>query len=129
MHMNAGKEFVKSRGVDISKGQNSPSGLWWVDETTGTGPSPKATDRVKVHYSGWLTDGTKFDSSFDRGQPSEFKLNGVIKGWTEGVGAMKVGGKRWLVLPPDLAYGDRGAPPVIEGGAVLVFLVELLGIR
>jgi FKBP-type peptidyl-prolyl cis-trans isomerase FkpA len=127
--MEAGKKFVKSQGVDIDKGQDSPSGMWWVDETAGSGGSPKATDRVKVHYSGWLTNGTKFDSSYDRGQPAEFRLNGVIKGWTEGVGSMKVGGKRWLVLPPDLAYGDRGAPPVIEGGAVLVFVVELLGIR
>ena len=127
--MEAGKEFVKKQGVDIDKGQSSPSGLWWVDETVGTGASHKPTDRVKVHYSGWLPDGTKFDSSYDRHQPAEFKLNGVIKGWTECVGAMKVGGKRWLVLPPDLAYGDRGAPPDIAGGAVLVFLVELLGVR
>ncbi|HVP10558.1 MAG TPA: FKBP-type peptidyl-prolyl cis-trans isomerase, partial [Phycisphaerae bacterium] len=91
--------------------------------------SPKPTDRVKVHYTGWLTDGTKFDSSHDRRQPAEFRLNQVIAGWTEGVGAMKVGGKRWLVLPPDLAYGERGAPPVIGSNAVLVFAVELLGIR
>jgi FKBP-type peptidyl-prolyl cis-trans isomerase FkpA len=127
--MEAGKEFVKSQGVDIGKGQSTPSGLWWVDVTAGTGTSPKPTDRVKVHYSGWLTNGTKFDSSYDRREPAEFRLNGVISGWTEGVGSMKVGGKRWLVLPPDLGYGDRGAPPVIAGGAVLVFLVELLGVR
>ena len=127
--METGKQFVKSQGVDIDKGQSTPSGLWFVDVTPGTGPSPKPTDRVKVHYSGWLTDGTKFDSSFDRGQPAEFPLNGVIKGWTEGVGSMKAGGKRWLVLPSALAYGNRGSPPRIPGGAVLVFLVELLGVK
>jgi FKBP-type peptidyl-prolyl cis-trans isomerase len=127
--MEAGKEFVKSQGVNIEQGQSTASGLWFVDVTEGTGPSPKPTDRVKVHYSGWLTNGTKFDSSIDRGQPAEFPLNGVISGWTEGVGSMKVGGKRWLVLPPGLAYGARGAPPRIPGGAVLVFLVELLGVK
>jgi len=127
--MESGKQFVKEQDVDIEQGQTTPSGLWFVDVTPGNGPSPKPTDRVKVHYSGWLTNGTKFDSSIDRGQPAEFPLNGVISGWTEGVGSMKVGGKRWLVLPPGLAYGARGAPPRIPGGAVLVFLVELLGVK
>jgi len=91
----------------------------------GTGPSPKATDKVKVHYHGTLTDGTVFDSSVQRGQPATFPLNGVIKCWTEGVQQMKVGGKSRLVCPSDVAYGERGAPPRIKPGATLVFEVEL----
>ena len=127
--MLAGQEYVKSRGIDITTGHEEPSGLWYVDSVPGKGPSPKPTDKVRVHYAGWLTDGTKFDSSFDRGQPAEFRLNGVIAGWTEGVGSMKVGGKRWLVIPPNLAYGEDGAPPDIAGNSVLVFQVELLAIK
>jgi len=94
----------------------------------GTGPSPKATDKVKVHYHGTLTDGTVFDSSVQRGEPATFPLNGVIKCWTEGVQQMKVGGKSRLVCPADVAYGERGAPPRIKPGATLVFEVELLEI-
>jgi FKBP-type peptidyl-prolyl cis-trans isomerase FkpA/FKBP-type peptidyl-prolyl cis-trans isomerase FklB len=94
----------------------------------GSGPSPKATDKVKVHYHGTLTDGTVFDSSVQRGQPATFALNSVIKCWTEGVQQMKVGGKSRLVCPADVAYGDRGAPPRIKPGATLVFEVELLEI-
>jgi FKBP-type peptidyl-prolyl cis-trans isomerase FkpA len=94
----------------------------------GTGPSPKATDKVKVHYHGTLTDGTVFDSSVQRGQPATFPLNGVIKCWTEGLQQMKVGGKSRLICPSDVAYGDRGAPPRIKPGATLVFEVELLEI-
>jgi FKBP-type peptidyl-prolyl cis-trans isomerase FkpA/FKBP-type peptidyl-prolyl cis-trans isomerase FklB len=94
----------------------------------GTGPSPKATDKVKVHYHGTLTDGSVFDSSVQRGQPATFPLNGVIKCWTDGVQQMKVGGKSKLVCPSDVAYGDRGAPPRIKPGATLVFEVELLEI-
>ena len=94
----------------------------------GTGPSPKATDKVKVHYHGTLVDGTVFDSSVQRGQPATFPLNGVIKCWTEGLQQMKVGGKSRLVCPPDVAYGERGAPPRIKPGATLVFEVELLEI-
>ena len=94
----------------------------------GTGPSPAASDKVKVHYTGTLTDGTVFDSSTQRGQPATFPLNGVIKCWTEGVATMKVGGKSKLVCPSDAAYGDTGVPPAIKPGAVLVFEVELLEI-
>jgi FKBP-type peptidyl-prolyl cis-trans isomerase FkpA len=94
----------------------------------GTGPSPKPTDNVKVHYHGTLPDGTVFDSSVKRGQPATFPLNGVIKCWTEGLQKMKVGGKAKLVCPSDIAYGDRGSPPVIRPGATLVFEVELLEI-
>ena len=104
------------------------SGLVIKTLTAGTGPSPKPTDKVKVHYHGTLSDGTVFDSSVQRGQPATFPLNGVIKCWTEGVQLMKVGGKSRLVCPPDLAYGDNGAPPRIKPGATLVFEVELLEI-
>ena len=105
------------------------SGLVYSEIKPGTGDSPKATDKVKVHYEGKLTDGTVFDSSIKRGEPVSFPLNGVIKCWTEGVQMMKVGGKSKLVCPSDLAYGDRGAPPQIKPGATLVFEVELLGIE
>jgi FKBP-type peptidyl-prolyl cis-trans isomerase FkpA len=108
--------------------KKTSSGLIIKTLTAGTGPSPKATDKVKVHYHGTLTDGTVFDSSVQRGQPATFPLNGVIKCWTEGVQLMKVGGKSKLVCPPDLAYGDNGAPPRIKPGSTLVFEVELLEI-
>jgi len=104
------------------------SGVIYVEEKAGTGEQPKPTDKVKVHYTGKLTDGTTFDSSVDRGQPATFPLNQVIKCWTEGVGQMKVGGKAKLVCPSDVAYGDRGAPPKIKPGSTLVFDVELLEI-
>jgi FKBP-type peptidyl-prolyl cis-trans isomerase FkpA/FKBP-type peptidyl-prolyl cis-trans isomerase FklB len=104
------------------------SGLVIVPVRPGTGPSPKATDKVKVHYHGTLTDGTVFDSSVQRNEPATFPLNGVIPCWTEGVQLMKVGGKSRLVCPASLAYGDRGAPPRIRPGATLVFEVELLEI-
>lgn len=104
------------------------SGLIITTIKPGTGPSPKATDTVKVHYHGTLTDGTVFDSSVDRKEPATFPLNGVIPCWTEGVQLMKVGGKSKLVCPSALAYGDRGAGSKIKPGAALVFEVELLDI-
>ncbi|MBI2468595.1 MAG: FKBP-type peptidyl-prolyl cis-trans isomerase [Candidatus Rokubacteria bacterium] len=104
------------------------SGLVITTVRPGTGEAPKAADTVKVHYHGTLVDGTVFDSSVQRGQPATFPLKGVIRCWTEGVQLMKVGGKSRLVCPPDLAYGDRGAPPRIKPGATLVFEVELLEI-
>ena len=105
-----------------------PSGLQYVDLVEGTGatpPNPQAM--VKVHYTGYFTDGNKFDSSVDRGQPAQFSLAGVIPGWTEGVGSMKVGGKRKLVIPYALGYGERGRGP-IPPKATLIFDVELLEI-
>ena len=98
------------------------------DLKQGTGVIAKLGDVVSVHYTGWLTDGKKFDSSVDRGEPFSFKLGAghVIQGWDQGVAGMKVGGKRKLTIPPQLGYGDRGAGGVIPPNAVLVFEVELL---
>ncbi|MGB8931319.1 MAG: FKBP-type peptidyl-prolyl cis-trans isomerase [Anaeromyxobacteraceae bacterium] len=111
------------------KAEKLPSGLVYIPVTEGTGAAPKPTDKVKVHYAGTLTDGKEFDSSIKRGEPITFPLNGVIPCWTEGVQKMKVGGKAKLVCPSSLAYGDDGRPPVIPGGATLVFEVQLLGIE
>ncbi len=106
-----------------------PSGLEYIDLVEGKGATPSGREAtVKVHYTGWLTDGTKFDSSVDRGQPAQFPLGGVIPGWTEGVGSMKIGGKRKLVIPYALAYGERGRGP-IPAKATLIFDVELLEIQ
>ncbi len=102
----------------------TPSGMVYVEQRKGTGASPKATDTVKVHYKGTLVDGKTFDSSYDRGEPAQFPLNGVIPCWTEGVQKMAVGGKAKLVCPPAIAYGERGQPPVIPQNATLVFEVE-----
>ena len=103
-------------------------GLEYWDIKEGTGAVAKAGDTVKVHYTGWLTNGKKFDSSVDRGQPFGFKLGTgqVIKGWDEGVVGMKVGGKRQLRIPPELGYGSSGAGGVIPPNATLIFDVELL---
>lgn len=106
-----------------------PSGLIYKTLTAGSGGSPKATDKVRVHYEGKLTDGNVFDSSIQRGQPAEFALNGVIPCWTEGVQRMKVGEKARLVCPSEIAYGDNGSGSRIPGGATLVFEVELLAIN
>lgn len=101
------------------------------DEQVGNGPAAESGQTVSVHYTGTLPDGSKFDSSLDRGQPFQFTLGQgrVIKGWEQGVLGMKVGGKRKLIIPPDLGYGARGFPPVIPANATLHFEIELLGVR
>ena len=117
-----------------SSGQmvKTSTGLQYQDVTVGKGQSPQPGRKVVVHYTGWLMNGTKFDSSVDRGKPFDFVLGAhqVIPGWDEGVASMKVGGKRILVIPPDLAYGQRGTPGgPIPPNATLKFEVELLGVQ
>ena len=126
------KELAKPYLENAAKekgAQKSASGLIYQQIKAGTGAQPKASDIVKVHYTGTLIDGKEFDSSIKRGQPVEFPLGQVIPCWTEGVGKMKVGGKAKLVCPSDIAYGDQGRPPIILGGATLVFEVELLDVK
>lgn len=124
----AAATFEGPTKVEEKDYKKTPSGLKYAILKPGAGTEAKAGDRVTVHYTGWLTDGTKFDSSVDRKQPFVFNLGAgqVIKGWDEGVKGMKPGEKRQLVIPPDLAYGDRGVGP-IPPNATLVFEVELLG--
>ncbi|MFB3818495.1 MAG: FKBP-type peptidyl-prolyl cis-trans isomerase [Candidatus Methylomirabilales bacterium] len=123
----AGEAFIAKAAAEKDSTKTA-SGVVVTTLQPGSGASPAATDKVKVHYHGTLTDGTVFDSSVQRGEPATFPLNGVIKCWTEGLQQLKVGGKSRLVCPAETAYGDRGAPPRIKPGATLVFEVELLDI-
>lgn len=116
-------ENAKKPGI-----KTTPSGLQYQVITEGKGAKPSATDTVKVHYVGTLIDGTKFDSSIDRGEPAQFPLNGVIAGWTEALQLMPVGSKYKLFIPAELAYGERGTPGAIGPHATLIFEVELLDI-
>lgn len=122
-----GKDFLaenkKKPGVI-----ETPSGLQYEVIAEGSGQSPTATDKVTTHYTGKLIDGKVFDSSVERGQPIQFPVNGVIKGWTEALQLMKPGAKYKLYIPSDLAYGDGGAPPNIPPGAMLIFDVELISV-
>ena len=118
------KEYEEKHGKTFT---STESGLQYLHITEGEGAQPaSASATVNVHYEGKLPDGTIFDSSFDRGEPISFPLNGVISGWTEGLQLMKVGGKTVFILPPDLAYGEAGAGGSIPPNATLIFLVELL---
>ncbi len=123
-----GKAFLagnqKKDGV-----QTTPSGLQYKILNPGSGRSPKSTDTVVTHYRGTLIDGIEFDSSYKRGTPASFPLNAVIKGWTEGIPLIKEGGKIQLFVPPNLAYGERGAGPIITPNSTLIFEVELLSIQ
>jgi FKBP-type peptidyl-prolyl cis-trans isomerase len=124
------KEPTMERPPSDSNEVTTSSGLQYLDQVTGTGAAAQAGQTAIVHYTGWLQNGTKFDSSVDRGQPFSFPLGAgrVIKGWDEGVQGMKIGGKRRLTIPSNLGYGARGAGGVIPPHATLIFEVELLGL-
>lgn len=116
------------RGDDLAEPITTASGLQYIDLVEGTGAMPQSGQRVTVHYTGTLEDGVKFDSSRDRSRPFSFTIGvgQVIKGWDEGVSTMRVGGRRQLIIPPELGYGERGAGGVIPPNATLIFDVELL---
>jgi peptidylprolyl isomerase len=120
---------------EVGKTVTTPSGLRIIDSQIGTGATPRTGQTCAMHYTGWLyqngAKGQKFDSSLDRGRPFEFPIGKgqVIPGWDEGVASMKVGGKRTLIIPPELGYGARGAGGVIPPNATLIFEVELLGVK
>jgi FKBP-type peptidyl-prolyl cis-trans isomerase FkpA len=122
-----GKAFLDKAAAEPGA-VRAPSGMVYRELVAGSGPSPKATDKVRVNYRGTLINGTEFDSSYKRNAPAEFGLNMVIPCWTEGVQRMKAGGKSKLVCPPEIAYGDQGRPS-IPPGATLVFEIELLAIN
>lgn len=131
--INKGGDTVMDKGTAASSGKmvKTPSGLQYEDMVAGSGASPSPGKKVTVHYTGWLTDGKKFDSSVDRNEPFVFQIGAgqVIPGWDEGVMSMKIGGKRKLVIPSNLGYGASGAGGVIPPNATLVFEVILLDVR
>jgi FKBP-type peptidyl-prolyl cis-trans isomerase len=122
---------AKTKEIEVKTRDGKTAKLKYQDLKEGNGTEAKKGNEVTVHYTGWLTDGKKFDSSLDRGKPFTFPLGAgrVIPGWDAGVAGMREGGKRKLTIPPELAYGSRGAPPVIPSNATLVFEVELLKVK
>lgn len=120
------KKFIADNKLNA---KSTESGLYYVVEKEGKGNNPTLDSNVKVHYSGTLLDGTKFDSSYDRGEPAEFPLRGVIRGWQEGIPMFKPGGKGKLIIPSGLAYGSRQVGPTIPANSVLVFDIELLEVK
>lgn len=126
--VNADSGNIVSSTVTDGPWSSTASGVKYFDIQVGDGAQAEATSTVTLHYTGWLIDGKKFDSSVDRGQPATFPLGGLIAGWKEGVPGMKVGGKRKLIIPYQLAYGEMGRPPVIPAKATLIFEIELLNV-
>ncbi|MEK6280917.1 MAG: FKBP-type peptidyl-prolyl cis-trans isomerase [Acidobacteriota bacterium] len=123
--------ITKRSGTTTAHEITTPSGLKYTDLVEGSGPSPRNGQKLSVHYTGTLQNGTKFDSSLDRGAPMEFRfgVDPMIKGWDEGVSTMRVGGKRKLIVPANLAYGPGGKPPDIPGNSTLLFDLELVAIK
>jgi FKBP-type peptidyl-prolyl cis-trans isomerase len=124
----SGEDFLAKNKTNKDV-KTTESGPQYTIEKEGTGPTPKATDSVKVHYRGTLIDGTEFDSSYKRGEPAVFPVGGVIKGWGEALQLMKVGSKWKVFIPSAIAYGEQGQPPIIPPASVLIFEIELLGIE
>ena len=125
----AGQEFLAKNKENNKDIKTTESGLQYIVLKEGTGPMPKTSDTVKVHYRGTLIDGTEFDSSYQRNEPTTFPVNQVIPGWTEALQKMKVGSKWKVFIPSDIAYGDQGQPPVIPPASTLIFEIELLAIE
>jgi len=126
-NVEAGLQFMEANGKKDGI-TTLPSGMQYEVMKAGSGAKPKATDKVTTHYHGTLVDGTVFDSSVERGQPASFPVNGVIQGWVEALQLMETGSKWRLFIPPNLAYGEQGSPPVIGPNATLIFEVELISI-
>ena len=128
--LGGGCSTLFKKGVREPEPVVTASGLKYVDLKVGDGPTPRLGQRVVAHYIGWLADGTEFNNSYKLGNPAKFQLGpGIIPGWNEGLQSMKVGGKRRLIIPPSLAYGQMGKPPTIPGNETLTFEIELLAVE
>ncbi len=122
------RSFLATLDIDVAAGRIHPCGIWYLDVVNGNGVFPERFDNVEVHYRGWLADGTLFDSSHERGEPAVMHLDSVIEGWSMGLSTMRAGGRRVMILPSSLGYGENGVPPVIPPDATLVFDVNLLSV-